>query len=150
MTANITIAKGALSVTVETTNIDENYSKKLSPIRPAQSKQKQDTGPKTVKMIDLMMVTHTLLVRGIITPTASKTAKEVKDDLINILKGASVAGTHATVTYDGDSFNMFIEKLVIIEKATDYAPTDDAAEKSDFQQIGKYDVSITLVEGTSI
>lgn len=143
MTSNITISKGSYSVTIETTVVTDNWDKKITFIRPATTVQKQDAGPTTVKVIDMLIITHTIVVRGHITPTDSKTAKEVKDDLISIIKGGDVTGTACTVVYAGDSYNMFIEKSMIIEKAFDEPGTLET-------DIAKYDVQITLSEGVSI
>lgn len=143
MTAEITISKGGITVTIGTEEVSENFSNKLVFIRPAQTSQKQDAGPVTVKVIDLLMITHELLVRGRITPTSTKTAKQVKDDLITIFKGANTTGGQTTVTYGGDSFDMYIEKLVIIEKAMD-------EPSSLTEDIAKYNIQITLAEGVKI
>ena len=143
MTAEITIAKGGTTVTIKTAEVSENYSNKISYIRPPQTKQKQDAGPVDVKVIDLLRITHELLIRGHIVATDSKTAKEIKEDLIGIFEGGGTTGGAAVVTYAGDAFNMFIEKMLIIEKGFD-EPTTLTTD------ISKYDVQITCVEGVSI
>ncbi len=144
MTSAITIAKGAYTVTIDAVEVTDNWDKKIIAIRSPTTKQKQGAGPKEVKIIDLLMITHSIVVRGHLVPTASKSAKEVKDDLIIVIKGADVTGTSCTITYAGDSYNMFIEKCMMIEKAIDYTP---AATEADLVQ---YDVQITLTEGVSI
>ena len=143
MTDEITIAKGSLSVTIHTEEASENYANKLIFIRPPQTKQNQSSGPTDVKVIDLLMITHELQIRGRLAGTDTKTAKEVKDDLISIFKGANTSGGAATVTYAGDAFNMFIEKLLITEKSMDEPTTLT-------EDIAKYDVQLTCAEGIAI
>ena len=143
MTAEITIAKGGTTVTIQTEEVSENFANKIIFIRPPQTKQKQDSGPVDVKVIDLLLITHELLIRGRLVATDSKTAKEIKEDLISIFKGGGTTGGAAVVTYAGDAYNMFIEKMLIIEKAMD-EPTTLTTD------VAKYDVQINLAEGISI
>ena len=92
-------------------------------------------------------MTHTLKIKGQLTPTATKSADDVRSDLISIFKGAGISGGAITVTYSShpDSpLSMFMEKLVIVEEPIDYNP---AAGEED---LVKYDTSITLVEGVKI
>jgi hypothetical protein len=151
MTDNIVITKSGTeySVTIMTSELVENWDNKISYIRPPQSKQKQDSGPKDTKVIDLLIITHTLVVKGTITPDDSNTSKTIKDNLIALFKGGGISSTPCTVSYDGDNYNMFIEKLMIVEKAGDYTPTSDSDEISTYINTPKYEVSVTLVEGVS-
>ncbi len=139
MTTNITISKGALSVTIQSLEIAEDNANLINVIPIPQTKQKQEVGPKTSKVMDLLLIRHSLVIRGHISKTAAKTAKEIKDDLKSIFNGASVSGGPCIVVYDGDTYNMYMEKLMVIEKS-DYKATDT-------QGVIKYDVQITLVEG---
>lgn len=143
MVNEITLTKGAFTVTIGTAEIDENYSNKLSLITPPQVKNNQDSGPKDNKIIDLLRVTHEFLIRGYLTGTASKTAKEVREDLRNIFKGAQAKGGVVTMVYDGDSYTGYIEKVGCKEVASDEPGTmpEDAV---------KYSVQVTFVEGVSI
>ena len=143
MTNEITIAKGGVTVTIQTTEVAENYANKITIIRPPQTKQKQDAGPVEPKVIDLLMITHELLVRGHISASASKTAQEVKEQLITIFKGGDTTGGAPIVTYAGDAFNMYLEKLLITEKSMDETGTLG-------QEVAKYDVQVTCSEGKSI
>jgi len=149
MTNTITITKSgsSYSVNIDAEEITENYDKYLSFIRPGTTKQKQADGPKTVKVVDLLRITHTIVIRGRLVPTATKSADDVKSDLINLIKGGGVPGVACTVTYSShpDSpLSMFIEKCMIIEKPMDYDPS---ANETD---LAKYEVQITLSEGISI
>lgn len=143
MTNNITIEKGGITITLDTVEVAENFDNRLLFIRPPQTKQQQDSGPKDAKVIDLLMITHTMVARGYITGTASLTAKQVKGNLITIFKGANTKGGACIVNYAGDNFNMFIEKLIITEKSFDESNTIGI-------DVAKYDIQITLSEGISI
>lgn len=149
MTNNITFEKGSFAVTFNTAEVSEEYKNKLNFIPNILQEQKQDGTLPDKKIIDLLWITYTLQIRGDITPTASKTAKEIKDVLISISKGAETKGGSVTMTYDGDTINGYIEKLVFINKASDFTPSSDADEKSNYQDVAKYGVQITFIEGKS-
>lgn len=153
-TGNITIAKGSYSVTIQTVEVDDNYSNNvINKIPTTTAPQNQSDGPSDRKIIDLLDITHELLVRGQITATSTKTAEDVRDDLISILKGAGVsAGSgnlYCTVTYGTHTYNMFIEKLAIKEVSSDYDPSSSTDEKANYTEVSKYDVQVTLIEGVS-
>lgn len=154
-TGNIILSKGNYSVTLQSVEVDRNYSNKVSDKIPTtREPQGQSLGPRDKIVIDLLDITHEMLVRGEVTPTASKTAKENVDDLISILKGASVSAgqgqeMYISVTYGTETFKMFMTKLAIKEKANDYDPDDDTDEKANYQDVSKYTVQITLLEGVS-
>ena len=154
-TGNITLAKGSNSVTLQTVEVDDNYANKvIDKIPTLREPQQQSLGPRDKIIIDLLDITHEMLVRGEITPTATNTAEEVRDKLITIMKGSGISsGTgsdmHVTVTYGNNSYDMFITKLAIKEKSTDFNPASDTIEKSDYQGASKYSVQITLLEGVS-
>ena len=139
---NVTIAKGAYTITIHTVEATEDYANKLRVTPIPQTKQNQSSGPKDTKIADLLMITHNLLIRGHISATSDKTAKEVLDDLKEIFKGAETSGGNATITYDGDSLNMFPEKLTIIKRPL-REPTSPGKD------VIQYDVQINLVEGTA-
>ena len=139
---NVTISKGEYSVTIHTVEVTEDYANTFS-VRPLpQTKNNQDSGPKGTKVSDLLKITHSLMVRGWINKTSTKSAKEVINDLKKIFEGADIKGGNAKVVYDGDSLTMFPEKLTII-KGPLREPSDP--DKS----VGQYQVNINLVEGTA-
>ena len=154
-TGNITLSKGSYSVTIQTVEVDDNYANKvIDKIPTVTPPQNQSSGHTNKKIIDLLDITHEILIRGEITPTASKTAEEIRDDLISMMDGAGVsAGSgsdlHITVTYGSNTYNMFMTKLAIKEKARDYSPGSDALEKSNYQEVSKYTVQVTLIEGVA-
>jgi len=145
MTTSITFAKGGKAVTIDAEEVSEDYSNKLILSIPnILPEQKQDGTLPDKKVIDLLWITHILQIRGNITGRTSpdtKTASEVRDELVSIFKGAETKGG-SIVMSGGYSANGYIEKLVIIEKAQD-EPTSLTAD------IAKYGVQITFVEGKS-
>ena len=139
---NVTISKGDYTVTLHTVEATEDYSNEFG-IKPLpQTKNNQDSGPKGTKIIDLLKITHSLMIRGWINKTSVKTAKEVIDDLKKIFEGADITGGSTTVVYDGDTLNMFPEKLTIIKNPL-REPSDPGSA------IGQYQVNMNLVEGTA-
>ncbi len=139
---NVIITKGEYSVTIHTVEVTEDFANRLRIIPIPQTKQNQSSGPKDTKITDLLMITHNLMIRGHINATTGKTAKEVLDELKEIFQGAETSGGNATITYDGDSLNIFPEKLTIIKK-----PLREI--DSPGRSIIQYDIQINLVEGTS-
>jgi len=146
MSLNITISKGALTVTVYPQETAEEISNKLTILPIPQTAANQATGTKDTKILDLLRLTHTLIVRGYITASNSYTAKEVKAQLISIIEGASINGGVCTLVYDGDSFEGYIEKFIITEKSQDdpvgagYTGTDHA----------RYELNLTFIEGVAV
>lgn len=140
---DITLAKGAYSVTMFTTTSAENFKNSLTVVTGVVAPSNQDTGVKVPTVVDLLRITHTFTFECYITPTVSKTAKQIKDDLIKIVNGADVESVPATLTYEDTSFNVFPEDCVIKKinndnvVSTSYNGYDSA----------EYQVTLTLVEG---
>jgi len=143
MVSELTIVKGAFSVTLYSTIIAENYTNKIFLITPAQSSVNQASGAVDTKVVDLLRVTHQLVIKCFLTGTETKTAKQVKDDLISIFNGGGVAGGTTTLTYDSDEINGYIEKVNIVEKSSDDQSTAIRDE-------AKYEVSLTFVGGVTV
>jgi len=120
MAADVLISKGDYSVIIYVSEITDNMTNKIFPISPGVGKQNQDSGPKDTKIVDLLRIVREINIqRGMITGTSALTAKQVKDNLITIFKGANQKGGTCTFVYDGNTFTGFIEKLTISEKASD-------------------------------
>ncbi len=143
MVNELTISKGALSVTIYSTNIAENFTNKIFIITGATNNNNQAGGPSSNKIVDLLRIVHQLVIKCYIVGTDSKTAKQVKAELVSISKGAATAGGTVALVYDGDTFNGYIEKLNIVEKAED-SPSES------IRDYARYEVALTFVEGTSI
>ena len=144
MASDITISKKDISVTVYVSEVTDAMNNKLFPITPGTGKQNQDGGPKDTKIIDLLRVVREINVtRGMITGTSVLTATQVKDNLISIFKGATAKGGVCTLTYDGNSFTGYLEKLSFTEKSSDEPPTPT-------EDITKYDVQLNFIVGIAI
>ena len=87
---DITIAKGAYSVSMFTTTSAENFKNPLTVVTGVVSPNNQADGVKDPTVVDLLRITHTLTFECYITKTAAKTAKQVKTDLVKIFNGADV------------------------------------------------------------
>ncbi len=143
MVNDLTLAKGGITVTIYTDTIAENFTNKIFIITPAQSTANQASGQKDNKIVDLLRIVHQLVIKGYIAGTATKTAKEVKAELVSIYKGAATAGGVTTLTYDVNTYDGFIEKLNVVEKAED-SPAETIRDSA------RYEVAITFVEGIAI
>ncbi len=141
--SELTVSKGGISVTIYATDIAENYTNKIFIITGATTNDNQAGGPSSNKIVDLLRIVHQLVIKCYITGTDSKTAKEVKAELVSIAEGAATAGGTVALAYDGDTINGYIEKLNIVEKAED-SPSDTIRDQA------RYEVALTFVEGTSI
>jgi hypothetical protein len=142
MVTDVTISKGAYSVIIYVTEISENLTNKIFPITPIVGKQNQDTGPKDTKVVDLLRNTRGInITRGYIAGTSTKTATEVKADLISIFNGAGVKGGVTSFVYDGNTLSGFIEKITITETASDEPTTLT-------EDVAKYLVQLNFIVGT--
>jgi len=143
MVSELTVSKGSVSVTIYATDIAENYTNKLFLITGATTSENQATGPSPTRVVDLLRIVHQLVIKCYIAGSDTKTAKEVKDDLISISEGASTTGGTISLVYDGDTFEGYLEKLNIVEKAADSQVETD-------KEFARYEVALTFVEGTGI
>jgi len=143
MSNEITLTKGSTSVTVYARRIAENYSNKLFLITPATSTKTHDVGHKDTRVVDLLRITHQLVLQCYITGSATKTAKQIKDDLVIIYDGGGINGGVSTMVYDGDSIKGYLEKLNFVEISADNPSTT-------IKDFAKYEVTITFVEGVAV
>jgi len=140
---DITIAKGAYSVSMFTTTSAENFKNPLTVVTGVVSPNNQADGVKDPTVVDLLRITHTFTFECYITKTDTKTAKQVKTDLIKIFNGADVDSVPAVLTYEDNDYDVFPEDLVIKKINNDnvvgggYTGTDSA----------EYQVTMTVVEG---
>jgi hypothetical protein len=157
MVADIRFTKGNYSVGVHTDNVSQEYSNKLIVLSIPQTAPNQESGAKEPKILDLLRVTKQFVIKGYLTGTATAssstndtetgstalTAKQVKDNLITIWNGGGTAGGVVTMTYDGDSYTGYIEKVVAVKKARD-SPSSESVDEI------KYELQITFVVGTTV
>ena len=140
MTADIVFSKGALSEGVYVQSVNEEYSNKLIILNIPQVSSNQELGSKTPKVLDLLRITNQFVIRAYITNESGKTSKVIKDNLKSIANGGGINGGTITMTYEGDSYTGYMEKLVITKEA------DDGASDSS-EQIRKYTLTITFIVG---
>ena len=69
---NIVLSKGSLSVTIYPNEIPEEYANKLTVLPIPQTASNQASGPKDTKILDLLRLTHTLIIKGYLTASATK------------------------------------------------------------------------------
>lgn len=156
MTNNITISKGVYFVTIFTNGVTDNYTNKLISLNMVTTTQNQEVGSKSTKIIDLLRIEHAILIKGYITGSDSAssttndtggsislTAKQIKDNLIAMIKGAGVNGGECSIVYAGNTFLGYIEKCTMIENSFD-------EPNSLTTDIVKYEVDITLLEGIRV
>ena len=145
MAANddIIITKGAFTVPLSTINVTENFKNILKVIPGVVAPDVQDTGSKLLTVVDLLRITHTLVIEAYITKTSTKTALEVKSDLKSIFNGANVNSTPAILTYEDESVNVFIEDLVTKKVNNDNVVATGYGDTNAIE----YHVSMTVVEG---
>jgi len=150
--AECTLAKGAYTVTIYAMEVIDHMTNKISTITPGSSRQKQSDGPKATKVIDLLRITRTFKIRGYLTGATAKS------DILSITKGAGLSGGVAVFTYpdggDATSFNVFVQDVTISQKPADEPDTTPKTWDSDnsvfLEDFARYDLDLTLVEGTTI
>jgi hypothetical protein len=146
VTTDVTIAKGAYSLSISCHTITEDYKNNVKIIAYPTTTQNQSGGYQSPKAIDLLLITHEMILEGFITPNDSQSADQVKSDLITIFSGAGTTGSPCTVTYNSNlkgPFSMYITGLNIKERAIDEST-------SLYTDSIKYSVIITLSEGVKI
>jgi hypothetical protein len=72
---DITLSKGAFTVTMFTTRSTENFKNTLTVVTGVVSPSNQDSGVKLPTVVDLLRITHTYVFECYITATASLSAK---------------------------------------------------------------------------
>lgn len=144
---NITLVKGAFSITLQTTRATENWKNILKVVPGVTSKDNQVNDPNKSQVVDLQRTTYSYVIECFITATSSpvKTAKQVKDDLRTVFEGARTNGGAIVLTYEDSSINVFFEDCVVIKISNDDAPTGYSGDDST-----EYQVTLTLVEGEEV
>ena len=141
MPSNITLAKGAYSVTIYSDSISDGIKNQLFILSTPTVSQSQTDGPDGTMIADLLRLTRTFLIKGYILTNA------VKSDLMNIVKGAGITGGVITMTYseggDATTFYGYIQSCLVHQESSD----EPSSPPSDF---AKFTVNITFVEGTKM
>jgi len=141
MAFDVTISKNGTSVGIYAEEVDEELSNKLITLTLARTSTNQSLGAKETKIIDLLRITHQIVIRGYITASSTKTAKQNKDLLKYIQNGAGANGGDTTLSYGGDDYSGYIEKINFKEVSSDN-PTVEGTDQI------KYEVTINFTVGT--
>ena len=142
---DITLAKGNLSITLFTTIPTENWKNIFTVVPGFTAVDKQDNAPNKSKVVDFQRTVRTWVFECVITATASKSAKEVKDDLRTLFEGARTKGGPIVLTYEDDSYNVYFEDCVLKG-----VRNDDALLTYSGKDAAEYLVTITLLEGEEV
>jgi hypothetical protein len=127
MTDNITLTRGATTVTIQTTSVSESYQKKLTIISPPTT----GVTPKDTKIVDLLMIKHIISIEGAVDNLTDKS------NLITMYRGKGVVSmTYANALVS--PMNVIIEKLDIKE-----TPTDE-------DTVSYYEVKLNVTEGVNL
>ena len=110
---DIVLTKGAVSVTLFTTDDTENLKNVLQVVPGVVSPDNQSSGEKIATVVDLLRITHTFQIQGYIVETTATSALTAKNNLKSIFYGANVDSTPAVLTYEDSSINVFPEDIVI-------------------------------------
>ncbi len=141
MPSNITLSKGAYSVTIYTDSVSDGIKNQLQVLPIPTVSQNQVDGPDGTKIADLLREIRTFLIKGYIESNSEKS------NLMKIVKGADTTGGVITMTYSagGDltTFTGYIQSCLVHQESSDEASSPPA----DF---AKFTVNITFVEGTKM
>ena len=140
---DIVLTKGNNSVTLFTVKDAENFKNILQVIPGVVSPDNQSSGVKKPTVVDLLRITHTYQFEGYIVHTSEISSLSAKNTLKLIFNGSGVNSTPATLTYEGESIDVFCEDLVILG-----VNNDDVVENGyDGEDSAEYHVTLTLIEG---
>ena len=141
---DITLTKGAYSITLFTTADTENLKNNLTIIPGVVGPDNQSSGHKIASVVDLLRITHTFQFEGYIVDTTAIPALTAKNNLKAIYNGGLISSTPIVLTYEDSSINVFMEDCVIKGIPDDNAISGGGYSGEDAAQ---YHVTLTLVEG---
>ncbi len=141
MPSNITLAKGDITLTIQTDSVSDGIKNQLLILPIPTVSQNQDSGPDGTNIADLLRITRTLLIKGYIISNAEKS------NLMKLAQGGEITGGEITLTYseggDKTTFTGYLQSVLVT-----YEPSDeDSSTPSDFP---KFVVTITFIEGTKM
>lgn len=142
---NIRLVKGIYDLTLETFKDTENIKNGLIVIPGITSIENQINVPNKSQIVDLLRVTHTWVLGCKITAQTSpttKTAKEVKDELIIMAQGARTNGGPVTLYHEDSTYTVYIQDLVFKKEENDNVVETYTGEDSI-----EYEATLTLIEG---
>ena len=145
---DIRFVKGSYDVTLFTAKITENIKNQLVIVagKGGQSKSNQSEGPKPTMIVDMLKITDVYHIEAYITKTTSQTAKEIKDDMREIARGAKVDGGDVIMYYEDEQIGGYIENLTI-----DKTINDDLADSGYSGNDGsEYHIVIGFIKGVGL
>jgi len=146
---DIVISKGDLSVTLFTVDgTAENIKNVLKVIASSggTSNSNQEDGAKETKIVDLLRITESYHIEGYIHDSATKTAKQIKDDLKSIVNGAGINGGEISIVYEDTTITGYIEDLTIKKVIND----DVAGSGYTGKDSADYRVTLEFIKGVRI
>ena len=99
---NLILGSGDSAVTVYTELVEEIFTKIVTVVKAPQSSANWESGPKTTKIVDLLRVEYRYNIRGFINSIDTTKLQALFDQ-----------GGVFNMTWDGSSFNVNCDKLVI-------------------------------------
>ena len=143
MSYDIQFSKGSYSSDLHSDSVSEEFSNRLIVLKLPQSTTNQTSGKRDTKILDLLRITHQFIIKAYIAKNSTKSAKDQKDDLIAMANGAGTNGGVITMTFDGDSYEGYIEKIIATKESMD-SPDTEADDEM------KYILAITFVVGVEV
>lgn len=145
---DVRFTKGAYDVTLFTSKVTEGVKNTLKIVagKGGTSKGNQSSGPKDTMVVDMLRITCPYHIEAYITKTDTKTAKQIKDDLKEIVKGAGVNGGNITMYYEDGTVEGFIETLNI-DKIFNDNLVDNSYGANDSAE---YHVTIEFIQGAGL
>ena len=138
------ISKGGNTSVLSSVRIEDNFKNKIFVITPARSPQNQSGGPADTKVVDLLRITRTFVVKGHVLSNAEK------NTLIQILEGGGLNGGGVNFQWeDGGDFDFASGTTVFIESCnfSQIASDEPDTIPDDF---AKHEVTLTMVKGTVV
>lgn len=144
--SDVNFVKGSFNVTLFTELPTENLVNAIQFVPTVQVPQLQSAGSQLNKAVDLLKITESYVFKCAITKTDSKSAKDIKDELKSLAKGAGInGGGPITMTYEDDALTGYITNLVFKKVNNDNAQASYPGKDSK-----EYDVTITFTLGEAV
>ena len=146
--SDIVLAKGSYSVTLPTKEVTESVKNTLKIVagKGGQSEDNQSKGPKNTIIVDLLRITEAYHIETYIIATATYTAKQIKDQLREIVKGGGINGGEISFTYEDEVLKGYIEDMVIKKSGND----DVVGNSYTGNDSAEYHVTIDFTAGEKV
>jgi hypothetical protein len=151
---NITLSKGVAKVTIDTVSVEQSWLKTITTFNVPKTTENQSlsSGANDTRVVDLLLKAEKrFTIRGHVSNDVSGTdgdkdrsglsitdAKDKRQALKDIFFAGMADNTLVTMTYEGDTYQVALEKCTVNWDANDESP------------ITRYDITITCITGVSI